>query len=280
MTGITPHQLAQNGFYHSLNFGVGHVACCFTCGTQSLLKDLHKHGNELLHKAHEDDCLWQIIWRDLNLFQRPTSNPPLVAINSLPPNSPISNTLPSPNPNPQITISESNRQPTPQSAPPAPPPMGCPTLSNDPYTEPQPATPSLETRPAGSVQPRPPIPPPTNPSATHSQQPTFASVLKQHATPLQSTSQTDQPPTSTQSISKPHQSTTPKPTLTVEDPYRRFHNKPSPFEPEKTRRKRPVNPSRNKPHPHYSHCQNFSLQHYQHSRNFWWKRSQMQKTVA
>ncbi|OQE60174.1 hypothetical protein PENNAL_c0313G01404, partial [Penicillium nalgiovense] len=30
LTGITPHQLAQNGLYHQVRAGVGDTACCFT----------------------------------------------------------------------------------------------------------------------------------------------------------------------------------------------------------------------------------------------------------
>jgi hypothetical protein len=68
LTGITPHQLAQNGLYHQVRAGVGDIACCFACENAVPLGALQEYLTGDLSKIHKADCLWQVICHDLKPF--------------------------------------------------------------------------------------------------------------------------------------------------------------------------------------------------------------------
>jgi hypothetical protein len=215
LTGITPHQLAQNGLYHQVRAGVGDTACCFACETVVSLKAIQENAIGDLARIHKEDCLWQVICHDLKPF---LPSPPNHAC------APSSAILSS---STQITGPNSSSRPEPYSTPTAL------TLVNQ--AEPDLETPAelpparLDSEPSAQ-RPATCPPQPTQPTKSTSppkhQQRTYASVLQQPTT------------SSPQPTTKPH-STPPKPTLTIEDLYRRFHNKPSPFKLEKSKRKRP-----------------------------------------
>lgn len=57
LTGITPHQLAQNGLYHQVRAGVGDIACCFACENAVPLGALQEVFTGDLSKIHKADCL-------------------------------------------------------------------------------------------------------------------------------------------------------------------------------------------------------------------------------
>jgi hypothetical protein len=215
LTGITPHQLAQNGLYHQVRAGVGDTACCFACETVVPLKAIQEKPTGDLSKIHKEDCLWQVICHDLKPF--------------LPSPPPHSHSPSCANPSTQITAVESSSRPK------SYPTSTAPTLVNQ--AEPDLETPAevpparLESEP---LAPRPATcpPQPTQPSPKTTYPPkyrqrTYASVLQQPTT-------SSPPPTT-----RPQPPTPPTPTLTIEDLHRRFYNKPSPFKLDKGKKKRP-----------------------------------------
>ncbi|CAG8184219.1 unnamed protein product [Penicillium nalgiovense] len=214
LTGITPHQLAQNGLYHQVRAGVGDTACCFTCEIMVPLKAIQGNPTGDLSKIHKEGCLWQVICHDLKPFLPSPSN------HAGTPSSATRST--------QITAPESNIRPEPHWAPTAPTPVNQAGTDLESPAESSPArleTEPLAPRPA-TYPPQPIQPTPTTTSPPKCQQRTYASVLQQ---PTRSS-----PPPTTRP-----QPTPPNPTLTIEELRRRFHNKPSPFKLEKRKKKRP-----------------------------------------
>jgi hypothetical protein len=214
LTGITPHQLAQNGFYHQVRAGVGDTACCFTCEIMVPLNAIQGNLISDLSKIHKEDCLWQVIYHDLKPFLPSPSN------HTGTPSSATRST--------QITSPESNIRPEPHPTPTAPTPVNQAETDLESPAESSPArleTAPLAPRPA-TCPPQPIQPIPTTSSPPKYQQRTYASVLQQ---PTRSS-----PPPTTRPQPPP-----PNPTLTIEELRRRFHNKPSPFELEKRKKKRP-----------------------------------------
>ncbi|KAJ5100727.1 hypothetical protein N7456_006779 [Penicillium angulare] len=69
LTGIMPHQLAQNGLYHQVRAGVGDTACCFACETVVPLNaTIQENFTGDLWEIHKEGCLWQVICHDLKPF--------------------------------------------------------------------------------------------------------------------------------------------------------------------------------------------------------------------
>ncbi|KAJ5215269.1 uncharacterized protein N7498_001676, partial [Penicillium cinerascens] len=93
LTGITPHQLAQNGLYHQVRAGVSDTACCFTCEAVVPLMPSRKTQNTQRRLLMASYC------HDLKLF----IPSPLLH----------SHTPFSANPSGQISAAESSSRPNP-----------------------------------------------------------------------------------------------------------------------------------------------------------------------
>ncbi|CAI7639595.1 unnamed protein product [Penicillium pancosmium] len=195
---VTPLQLAQNGLYCKPPSGLGRSACCFACGSTKPLHTLQKNPIEEMQHLHLTDCIWQIICRDL----KPSFERPHIATHS-------GTASPSPQPPPETAPASI--------LPDEPSIMNIDTTPEEATTIPEPGP--QQSQPTCSSQPPQPLYATSPITSTPDQQPTYASVL-QHPTPSlpQPTLQTYQSAPS------------PKYTLTIEDLYRRFHNKPSPFQ--------------------------------------------------
>jgi hypothetical protein len=169
LTGITPHQLAQNGLYHQVRAGVGDTACCFACEAEVPLDAIQENPTSDLSKIHKEDCLWQVICHDLKPFL---------------PSPPHRSHAPPTNPSTQFSAVEPSSQPKSYPTPTAP------TIVNQ-------AEPDLETsaelpparveseprapRPA-TVPPQPTQPAQKTTSPSTCQKQTYASVLQQPTT--------------------------------------------------------------------------------------------------
>ncbi|KAJ6059924.1 hypothetical protein N7444_002856 [Penicillium canescens] len=215
LTDVTPLQLAQNGLYCKPSRSGG-SACCFACGSTILLYTLQDNPIEEMQQLHLADCIWQIICRDL----KPTFEMPNMVT-------------------PSDTASPSQRPP-PESAPASILPDKPSTMNIDtaPYSPLRylnqdrnnlnRPTPLKVSQPPQPLYSTPPV------TSTPDQQPTYASVLQRPKPCLSH-------PTSNTYQSVP----SPKRTLTIEDLYRRFHNKPSPFQLNKKTRKSSASRTRN-----------------------------------
>ncbi|KAJ5365247.1 hypothetical protein N7517_008133 [Penicillium concentricum] len=232
LSGVTPLQLAQNGLYYKPLGPNNRAACCFACGTTTPLTTFLRAPIEEIPRLHTENCMWQIIYRDLKShFENPdsvsqstttsTKSPPThhrLPSNSLPPKATISNL--------SIQYEES-------------PAAGPTTLTRPPPTplpqpQPQPQPHRQPSQQAGSPHPLQLAQTATSPPQL--QKPTYASVIQRAPTSL------------AQPTPKTHQPAPPlKFTLTIEDLHRRFHNKPPPFKDDKKTRKHPANRARNKP---------------------------------
>ncbi|KAL7648963.1 hypothetical protein ACMYSQ_012642 [Aspergillus niger] len=191
LTDITPVQLAQNGLYCKLLPGFGGTACCFACGSTKPLYKLQKNSIEEMQQLHLADCIWQIICRDLKpVFETPASVVPEESSTVV---------IDSVAAQSSITLEPDTQQPQSACSPEVCQPL-------------QPLQPPETSQPPHST---------ITTSSAQDQRRTYASVLQRPK------------PSLPQSSSEPYQSapSTKKPTriLSIEDLYRRFHNRPSPF---------------------------------------------------
>ncbi|KAJ5708142.1 hypothetical protein N7488_007943 [Penicillium malachiteum] len=69
-TGITPHQLAQNGLYHQVRAGVGDTACCFTCEAEIPLKAIQEKPTGDLSKFTKKTAYGKLFATTLNRSYR------------------------------------------------------------------------------------------------------------------------------------------------------------------------------------------------------------------
>jgi hypothetical protein len=219
--GVTPLQLAQNGFHYKPYGSSAGLALCFACQHFKRLNSFEGVPFQEAQLPHAVDCLWQVIYSDLK--QHPeTAGTPNLSTNAIPlprqttPRHPSSNSTP-----PKKTFTNASTQTPTQSSPTVPAAIEKPSNTNiDPYTQPPSATTDLEPQtapPTYTPQPPQPIPPIT--SSSQNQQTTYASVLQHSIVPVPEST----PPTQEPIIPA-------KSTLTIEDLHRRFHNKPSPFQ--------------------------------------------------
>ncbi|CAI7668020.1 unnamed protein product [Penicillium crustosum] len=210
LSGVTPLQLAQNGLYYKPLGPNNRAACCFACGTTTPLTTFLRAPIEEIPRLHTENCMWQIIYRDLKShFENP--DPVSQSTTTSAKSTPTHPHLPSNRLPPKATISNLS-------------------IQHPPTPLPQP----LPSQQAGSPHPLQLAQTATSPPQP--QKPTYASVI-QHA-----------PTSLAQPTPKTHQPASPlKSTLTIEDLHRRFHNKPPPFKDEKKTRKQSANLARNKP---------------------------------
>ncbi|KAJ5240338.1 uncharacterized protein N7469_001929 [Penicillium citrinum] len=232
LNGVTPLQLAQNGFYYQPHTIGGGLACCFACQNFKRLDSFQRGSFQETQLPHSKDCLWQTIYNDLKQHSQTADTL-----------TPSTNTRPSPRSthphhstsnrtsHKKTTANASTQTPT-QSTPTAPS-----TVEIDSYTPP-PSTTLTDPEPqlpptAHSPQPHQAIPSVT--SSPQNQQNTYASVLQRPATSI------PQPIPPAQKPALPA-----KPILTIEDLRRRFHNKPPPFQIENKKSRRSSKRTRNK----------------------------------
>jgi hypothetical protein len=237
LNGVTPLQLAQNGFHYQ-HYANGGLACCFACQSVKRLDSFQHAPLQETKQLHSVDCIWQIIYSDLK--QHLESTDTLL---------PLTDTSASPRqaaPSPYASSNSEQLKKT--TAAPSSQTQSVSTRTTDTIAEKCPNG-NLNSRvhpPSATINPKPRSPPPTytthpprpTPTTTpppESHQPTYASVLRHPTTTLQ------------QSIPKnrnPVRST--GPILTIEDLYHRFHNKPPPFQRKDRRNQRTNKRTRNK----------------------------------
>lgn len=234
LSGVTPFQLAQNGLYYKPLGPSNRAACCFACGTTTPLTTFLRAPIEEIPRLHIENCMWQIIYRDLKShFEIPDSVSQSTTTSTK--STPTHHHLPSNRLPPKATISNLSIQyeesPAAGSTTPTRPP---PTPLPQPLPQPQPQLQLQPSKQASSPHPLQPAQTATFPPQL--QKPTYASVI-QHA-----------PTSLAQPTSKTHQPALPlKSTLTIEDLHRRFHNKPPPSKDDKKARIHPANRVRKKP---------------------------------
>ena len=237
LNGVTPLQLAQNGFHYQ-PFSNGGMACCFACQSAKRLNSFQRVPFHETQQLHLVDCIWQVIYRDLNQHLESAETQPSSNNASPPPRqSAHSPYLSSISEHEKTTTNDSTQTQF----------ESIQTVAteakehsyDDLHSRAQP--PSTTTNPEShslppNYSPRPPRPTPTTTSLAHSHQPTYASVLRHSTT------------TSSRSIPEPPEPVLPnRPILTVEDLHCRFYNKPSPFLLESKTRKRSTSRTCNKP---------------------------------
>ena len=201
LADVTPLQLAQNGLHCKPSPESGGLAYCFACGSTRPLYTLQNNPIEQMQQLHLADCIWQIICRDLKpVFETPDN----VTHSS--------------------TASASHQRPPPETVPASFLPDEPSISSIDPVAEqsstiPEPGTQHPQPTCSAEVSQSPqPLHSPCPATSTLDQRPTYASVLQRFKPPLP------------QPTSKAYQAAhSLRRTLTIEDLYRRYHNKPSPF---------------------------------------------------
>ncbi|KAJ6041550.1 hypothetical protein N7460_006940 [Penicillium canescens] len=242
LSGVTPLQLAKNGFHYQ-PFSSGGLACCFACQSAKRLDSLQRAPFQELQQPHRADCIWKVISSDLKQHLDSTdtlssSTDTLSSSTDIPPlpHQPVpSRFFSSKSEQHKKTTTDASTQT--QSKPAQTVLSTAEECSNDSRAHPRSTTTDPESRlPPPTLSPQPPRPSPTITTLPLSHQPTYASVLRQATTNSpQSIPKTQEPVPST------------RPILTIEDLHRRFYNKPSPFQLESKARKRSASQSRNKP---------------------------------
>ncbi|KAF3399780.1 hypothetical protein F1880_008378, partial [Penicillium rolfsii] len=213
LNGVTPLQLANNGF-HFQHFSGGGLACCFACQSARRLDSFQRLPFQEIQHLYRADCIWEVISSDLKQHLDSTDT-----------HTSSTDTLPPP-PGLKKTATDARTQtqsePTKKLLPGA---EGC---SNDSRAHPPSTTTDQDSLlPLTTLSTQPPRPTQIIATLPLSHQPTYASVL-QHPTT-----------TSPQPILRTREPVPPtRPILTMEDLHRRFHNKPSPFQLESKTRKR------------------------------------------
>jgi hypothetical protein len=232
LNGVTPLQLAQNGFHYQPHVSSGGLACCFACQKFKRLDSFQCVPFQETQLPHSRDCLWQAIYNDLKQHSE-TADTFTPSTNARPPprSTPLHHASSNSAPLKKITTNAST-QTSNLSTPTVPT-----TVENDLYTQP-PYTTTINPEPQLPPTSHAPQPHQTIPSVTSShqnQQETYASVLQRPATSIP------------QPIPLAEEPTLPaKPILTIEDLHRRFHNRPSPFQVKNKTSQRTIKRTRNK----------------------------------
>ncbi|KAJ5325116.1 uncharacterized protein N7506_008218 [Penicillium brevicompactum] len=220
LNGVTPLQLAQNGFhYQPSGYSVG-LACCFACQHFKRLDSFQGVPFQEAQLPHSVDCLWQIIYSDLKQHPETAGTLTLSTNTPSPPKQSTTRHHLSSNNAPfkKTTANASTQTPT-HSTPTIP--TAIEKSSNTiVHSCAQPPSATIDSELQTPPPTYSPQPPQSIPSITYSpptKQTTYASVLQQSITNT---------PQSASSTQKPILPT--EPILTIEDLHRRFHNKPPP----------------------------------------------------
>lgn len=242
LNGVTPLQLAQNGFHYKPYPRFGGLACCFACQSFKRLDSFQSATFRETQLLHIDNCIWEVIYSEIKQHLEPTTSLDISTNASpLPRQSTPSHHPMECEPLKKTTTDASTQTPT-QSTPAAPAIGENSSNTNlDSFTQsPSPTTDREPQIAPLAYSPQPPPPPQPNPPATspQNQQPTYASILKQSVVSM---------PGSIPSTQKPITPAKPaKSVITIEDLHRRFHNKPSPFQLEDKPKQRATKRVRNK----------------------------------
>ena len=179
LSGVTPLQLAKDGFHYQ-PFSSGGLACCFTCQSTKRLDNLQRAPFQELQQLHRADCIWKVISSDLKQHLDSTDTSTL-SINIPPPphQSAPSPFLSSKSDLKKTTTDASTQTQSEPAQKVLPTAEGC---SNDSRAHPPSTTTDPESRlPPPTLSPQPPRPIPTVTILPLNHQPTYASVL-QHPT--------------------------------------------------------------------------------------------------
>ncbi|KAJ5972500.1 uncharacterized protein N7479_002418 [Penicillium vulpinum] len=88
--GVTPLELAQNGLYHKPLGLNSRAVCCFAYGTTTPLTTFLRAPIEKYYtipRLHTENCIWQIIYRDLkSLFEPDSVSQSITTSTKSPPN--------------------------------------------------------------------------------------------------------------------------------------------------------------------------------------------------
>lgn len=221
LIGVTPLQLAQNGFHYQ-TYSNGGLACCFACQSAQRLDSFQHAPFQETQQLHSMDCIWQAIYSDLK--QHLESADTLL---------PITDTFPSPRQAaPSPCASSNNEQLNKTTVAPSSQTRSGSTQTVVTTAE-ECSNENLNSRvhpPSATINPKSHSPPPTyttkplrpTPTTTRppqSHQPTYASVLRHPTTTLHPSIPKNRNPVPSTG-----------PILTIEDLHHRFHNKPSPFQ--------------------------------------------------
>lgn len=213
LNGVTPLQLAQNGFHYQ-PYSNGGLACCFACQSAQRPDSFQHVPFQETQQLHLVDCIWQVIYSDLKQH--------LESADTLPPSTnafpPPRQTAPSPYPSSNSEQLEKTTTAATTQTQSGSTQTGVTTAEKYPNdnlnsrAHPPSATTEPESHlPPPTYSPQPPRPTPTIIPPPQSHQPTYASVLRHPTTTTpQSISKTSEPVLPTRSI------------LTMEDLHRRF----------------------------------------------------------
>ncbi|KAJ5325117.1 uncharacterized protein N7506_008219 [Penicillium brevicompactum] len=141
LNGVTPLQLAQNGFHYQPHTSSGSLACCFVSRKFKRLDSFQYIPFQKTQLPHSRDCLWQAIYNDLKQHSE-TVDTLTPSTNARPPPrlTPLHHSSPNSATLKKITTNASTQTPT-QSTPTVPT-----TVMNNPYTQP-PSTTNIDPEP-------------------------------------------------------------------------------------------------------------------------------------
>ncbi|CAG8018017.1 hypothetical protein DTO013E5_10231 [Penicillium roqueforti] len=222
LSGVTPLQLAQNGFHYQPYPSSGGLACCFACQSAKRLDDFRREPFQDTQQLHVGNCIWEVVYGDLKQHLESADILPL-STNAPPPprqSTPKHHHASTEREPLKKTITDASTQTRAQSTPTTPTTrVECPNSNVHSRAQPSSATIDSELQtPPPIYSPQPPQPMPSIISSPLTQQTTYSSVLQQSI------------PVTSQSASPTQEPILPAaPILTIEDLHRRFHNKPPPF---------------------------------------------------
>ncbi|KAL6231677.1 hypothetical protein BDW75DRAFT_219522 [Aspergillus navahoensis] len=211
LTQITPRQLARLGFWHAPSSRDDDSVSCFACNVSIQgWRDVQHSTAELL-ALHDDYCIWADLLEDMEAFPNPPDELAGKHTTTSIMATKTSDLIGSPTNQPRLPTTKLQE----------PPQSQVPSQPQEPSHPQEPSTPASSPRKSyASVLREPP------------------ERLPQLATKLNSASRSPRPaapetPTATAYrypyTHSPTRSLTQSPTLTIDDLYNHFHNKPSPF---------------------------------------------------
>ncbi|CAG7976745.1 unnamed protein product [Penicillium salamii] len=204
LSGVTPLQLAQNGFHYQPYPSSGGLACCFACQSAKRLDDFRREPFQDTQQLHVGNCIWEVVYGDLKQHLESADILPL-STNAPPPprqSTPKHHHASTEREPLKKTTTDASTQKTAQSTPTTPTTrVECP--NSNVHSRAQPSSATIDSRATNT---------PTN---------LLSPASSTHAQSIPVTSQSASP---TQEPILPA-----APILTIEDLHRRFHNKPPPF---------------------------------------------------
>jgi hypothetical protein len=74
LNGVTPLQLAQNGFHYKPYPRFGGLACCFACQSFKRLDSFQSAPFRETQQLHVDNCIWEVIYSEIKQHLEPTTS--------------------------------------------------------------------------------------------------------------------------------------------------------------------------------------------------------------